>query len=111
MARIAQIEIDQKRKKGNITLDKRIFDDKGVPEGCKVFMLFHEIGHPIYRADEAACDEFAFWHALRAGVTPFLCFIALAAYMPQSYEYRVQRLGKLIENNPQVRKYTDASRI
>ncbi|TAJ75201.1 MAG: hypothetical protein EPO42_14190 [Gallionellaceae bacterium] len=111
MTRVAQIEVDQKNKSGRITLDRRIFEDKEVMEGCKVFMLFHEIGHPIYKADEGACDEFAFWHAIRAGVTPFLCFLALAAYMPKSYEYRVERLAQLILKNPQLTKYTDASRI
>lgn len=111
VSRIAQIEVNSKKKTGNITLDRRVFEDKSVIEGCKVFMLFHEIGHPIYLANESACDEFAFWHALRAGVTPFLCFLALAAYMPENYKYRVERLGNLILKNPQLKKYTDASRI
>lgn len=110
VARIAQIDIDSKKRTGDITLDASIFEDKGVPEGCKIFMVFHEMGHPIYKSDEEACDEFAFWHALRAGVTPFLCFLALAAYMPERYEFRVERLRQLILKNPQLKKYTDAIR-
>ena len=72
-------------------------------------MFFHEIGHPIYREKEELCDEFAFWHALRAGVSPFMCFLALAAYMPDHYRYRVERLGQIILQNPQLKKYTDAN--
>jgi hypothetical protein len=109
VARIAQIQIDSKTRKGKITLDSQIFEDRNVPEGCKIFMFFHEIGHLKHGPDEGACDRFAFWHALRVGVTPFMCFVALAAYMPESYLYRVQALKDLMLSNPQLKKFTDAS--
>lgn len=108
VARIAQITIDKRKRTGEILLDASIFEDPDVPEGCKIFMYFHEIGHLKFGPDETACDRFAFWHALRAGVTPFLCFVALAAYMPEHYEYRVENLGNLILENPHLREYTDA---
>lgn len=111
VSKIAEITIDSVKRTGNIVLDKNIFDDPNVPEGCKIFMFFHEIGHPIYKEREELCDEFALWHALRAGVSPFMCFLALATYMPEQYNYRVERLGKIILKNPQLRKYTDAKSI
>jgi hypothetical protein len=108
VARVAQITIDERKKKGEILMDSNVFEDPDIPEGCKIFMLFHEFGHLIHGANESACDEFAFWHSLRAGVTPFTCFLALALYMPKHYSYRVERLGKLILKNPQLAKFTDA---
>lgn len=109
VSRIAEIHVNQKNKTGDINLDERIFNDPNVPEGCKIFMFFHEIGHPIYKHKEELCDEFAFWHALRAGVSPLMCFLALAAYMPENYMYRVERLKKIMLNNPWLKKYTDAN--
>lgn len=109
VSRIAEIRIDQRNKTGDIRLDERVFSNPDVPEGCKIFMFFHEIGHPIYRQREELCDEFAFWHALRAGVSPMMCFLALAAYMPEGYLYRVERLKKIMLQNPWLKKYTDAS--
>lgn len=107
VARIAENFVDQRNKSGKITLDKKVFDDPDIPEGCKVFMFFHELYHPVYREREELCDEAAFWHALRVGVTPFMCYLALKAYMPANYEYRVQRLEKIILQNPWLRDYTD----
>jgi hypothetical protein len=109
VSKIAEITIDTLKKTGSIVLDQQIFNDPNVPEGCKIFMFFHELGHPQFKEKEHLCDEFAFWHALRAGVSPFMCFLALAAYMPEQYNYRVERLAKLILRNPQLKKYTDAN--
>jgi hypothetical protein len=109
VARIAQITIDKRLRTGKILLDASIFEDPNVPKGCKIFMFFHEIGHLQFGPDEKACDAFAFWHAVRVGVTPFLCFVALASYMPEHYEDRVTELGNLIRSNPQLKKYTDAA--
>lgn len=107
VSRVAEVFIDRGKKTAKINLDSDIFENPELPEGCKIFMFFHEIGHLIHGPDEAACDEFAFWHALRVGVTPFLCFFALAAYMPDHYAYRVEKLGNIILSNPQLKKYTD----
>jgi hypothetical protein len=101
--RKAEINIDYRRKKASAKFDRSIFEDKGVPEGCKIFMFFHELGHLIFGPDEAACDEYAFWHALRAGVSPFLCYVAIRHYMPQGAEYRIERLGQLLLMHPQLR--------
>ena len=97
--KIAEITIDYAGKSANVLLDKNIFFDKNVPEGCKVFMIFHEIGHLLYAADEAACDKFAFYHALRAGVSPFLCYVAIRSYMPKQYAYRVEAMYNNLINN------------
>ena len=108
VARVAQIKIDYKKKTGQIELDSDVFENPQIPEGCKVFMFFHEIGHTIFREKEELCDEYAFWHSLRAGVTPFTCFLALAMYMPAHYQYRVDRLKRIILNNLQLKQFTDA---
>lgn len=109
VSRVAQITIDKLSRTGKIELDRQIFEDPEVPEGCKIFMFFHEIGHLIHGANEGACDEFAFWHALRVGVTPFMCILGLTAYMPEHYQYRVERLAYLMKSNPQLKRYTDAN--
>jgi hypothetical protein len=108
VSRIAEISVDYKNKTGDIVLDSRVFEDREVPQGCKIFMFYHELGHPLFKANEKLCDEFALWHALRDGVTPFLCFLALAAYMPDHYQDRVENLGRIILNHPQLKQFTDA---
>lgn len=62
-------------------------------------MIFHEIGHLIHGPNENACDKFAFYHALAAGVSPFLCYVAIRTYMPEHYNDRVIDMGvNLIDN-------------
>ncbi len=70
-------------------------------------MFFHEIGHIIHGPAEEKCDEFAFWHALKAGVSPFTCYVALRAYMGDHYGYRVEHLGKILMSNPNLKNNTD----
>lgn len=96
---IASINIDYKNKKAAIKLDDILFNDPEVPEGCKIVMLFHEMGHLIFGPDEAACDRFAFYHALRAGVSPFLCYLTIRTYMPEHYNYRIIEMFNNIEKN------------
>lgn len=95
--RIACINIDGKEKTASVNLDDGIFNDPEIPEGCKVFMVFHEIGHLKYGPDEEACDWFACQHAMRAGVSPFLCYIAIRAFMPAHYDHRIISLAEKIE--------------
>lgn len=99
----ASISIHERAKCAAVKLDHNIFDNKNVPDGCKIFIIFHEMGHLIHGPDEEGCDEFAFWHALRAGVTPFLCYVAIRHYMPAYYASRIERLGMLLKRNPQFK--------
>lgn len=107
VSRRAEIFINGSNKTAAINLDTSLFNDKTIPEGCKVFMVFHEIGHLIYGPAEEKCDEFAFWHSLYAGVSPFLCYVAIRAFMPAHYAYRIEHLGKILEKNPQLKAYSD----
>jgi len=101
--RIACINIDYKGKTAAVQLDSDIFNDKSIPEGCKVFMVFHEIGHLIYGPDESACDRFALQHALRAGVSPYLCYIAIRAFMPEHYNERIIDMAENILQNSHLK--------
>lgn len=101
--RLASITIDYKGKRASVHLDRGIFDNPDVPEGCKVFMLFHEAGHLHFGPAEELCDEFAFYNALRVGVSPFLCYVAIRTYMPEHYDYRVERLGKILLSLPHLK--------
>lgn len=92
--RKASILIDHLGHSANINLDENIFNSKNVPEGCKTFMFFHEIGHLVYGPDENACDKYAFLHSLRAGVSPFLCYVAIRHFMPEHYNDRIIDMGK-----------------
>jgi hypothetical protein len=97
--KIAEININYLGKTAAVKLDSKIFNNKDIPEGCKVFAIFHEIGHLIHGPDEASCDKFAFYHALRAGVSPFLCYVMIRAYMPEHYAYRIISMyNNLLEN-------------
>lgn len=107
--RVAQVVIDYKKRNAQISFDTKIFNDKNIPEGIKIFLLFHEIGHLIYGPAEELCDEFSFWCSLRLGVTPYTCFLALLMYMPKHYQYRVDRLQKIILSNPQLKNSQDAN--
>lgn len=109
VSRVAEIYLDYKGRSGRINLDKSLFESPDIPEGCKVFMLFHEFGHAIHGPREELCDEFAFWNALAVGVSPFLCFVALKAFMPQHYDYRVIRLANIMKANPYLIKLSDGS--
>lgn len=101
--RVASILFDSGIKKASVKLDKKIFTDPNIPEGCKVFAMFHEMGHLIHGPAEHKCDEFAFYHALRAGVTPFMCYVALRAFMPEHYNYRIVELGNKLLQNEQLK--------
>lgn len=57
-------------------------------------MVFHEIGHLVFGSVEEACDKYAFYHALAAGVSPFVCYLAIRAYMPEHYNYRIFEMFK-----------------
>lgn len=107
VSRIAQVTIDHLSRVADIEIDQKILNDKDIPEGCKVFMVFHEYGHLIHGPDERACDEFAFYHALRAGVSPFLCYAAIGAFMPAHYEYRVDHLENLLLDNSYLQNMSD----
>ncbi len=102
-SKIAAVTVYKKEKVASIVLDSGIFKDPNIPEGCKVFMIFHELGHLIYGPAENKCDEFALLHSLRAGVSPFLCYLAIRAYMPSHYNYRIVELGNKILSNNQWR--------
>lgn len=106
--RKAEISINYRNKKASAKLDREIFESQHVPEGCKIFMVFHEEGHLLFGPAEELCDEFAFWQALRAGVSPFLCYVAIRHYMPQGAEYRIERLGKLLLAHPELKNRIDA---
>lgn len=99
----ASITVDELKRTADVNLDPGIYENKDVPEGCKVFILFHEIGHLLYGPKENNCDRFAFYHSLRAGVSPFLCYVALRAYMPEHYNERVLELGELILENEHLK--------
>lgn len=90
----ASINIDYLGRNASIKIDQSIYNDKKIPEGCKVFMIFHEIGHLIFGSAEEMCDRFAFYHSLRAGVSPFLCYATIRAYMPEHYNYRIEEMFK-----------------
>jgi hypothetical protein len=108
VARLAEIFIDEFRRSAHINLDEHIFEDKDIAEGSKLFMYFHEIGHLIHGPDESACDEFAFYHSLRAGVSPYLCYLAIFAFMPEHYQYRVDHLEALLNKNSYLQNISDA---
>ena len=57
-------------------------------------MIYHEMGHLLYGSKEHFCDLYAFTHSLYHGVSPFLCYAAIRAYMPEHYNYRVVEMGK-----------------
>lgn len=103
VSKIASVNVNTQDKTAAVKLDKSIFKDPNVPEGCKVFMIFHEIGHLIYGPHEHLCDKYAFYHALRAGVSPFLCYVALRAYMPEHYNYRIEEMFKNIIANEHLK--------
>lgn len=91
-AKKASITVDFKGKTAHSVLDDEIFNDPNVPEGCKIFMIFHETGHLIYGPDEAACDRYAFYHSLRYGVSPFLCYVAVRAFLTGHNSYRIKEM-------------------
>lgn len=98
-AKIASVTIYDASRRANINLDNKIFNDPEIPEGCKVFMIFHELWHLRFGPDENRCDRYAFYSSLAAGVSPYLCYIAIRHFMPEHYNDRVVDMGlNLLQN-------------
>lgn len=70
-------------------------------------MIFHEIGHLIFGPAEEKCDRYAFYHSLAAGVSPFLCYIAIRTYMPEHYNYRIFEMFRNLQDNIHLKNEVD----
>jgi hypothetical protein len=111
VARRAQILIDRNGKKAQVKLDKDVFLSKEVPQGVKAFIIYHEIGHIYFKEKEELADKYAFYMALRNGVSPFLCYVAIRAFMPSHYDYRVIEMGKNLLLNNHLKNYIDYEKL
>jgi hypothetical protein len=101
--RLAEVHLNTAEKTADIKLDSKVFDDKNILEGSKIFMCFHEIGHLIHGPNEAACDRFAFYNSLRAGVSPYICYVTMRQFMPEHYQYRVNEMFKNLAINSHLK--------
>ncbi|GIV28686.1 MAG: hypothetical protein KatS3mg027_2500 [Bacteroidia bacterium] len=56
-------------------------------------------------------DKYAFYQSLRNGISPFLCYVAIRAFMPPSYNYRIVEMGKNLLINNHLKNMIDYEKL